>query len=151
MRNRHLTSWGVKGLIRPLCYLKSPVTWHTWGWGKESRQGGGGGLILFVPQRAAQPTRRWEKKRTLVVCSPLAQPSVHTVPDTCTSPSELGFPVMGSTAGLVCRETLLVGGKVTAQQSEGWEGAGWIWGHFLKIDLKAGSFIPTNTYIVFFR
>lgn len=37
-------------------------------------------------------------------------PSVHLVPDTCTSLSELGFPVIGGNAGLACRETLGRGG-----------------------------------------
>lgn len=47
--------------------LKSLSEWShdTRRWGKEA-------LILFLLQWAAQPTRRWEKKCTLVVCSPLA-------------------------------------------------------------------------------
>lgn len=54
---------------------------------------------------AAQPTRRWEKKHTLVVCWPLA-PAI--CPYTCTSLSEPAWLVTGGHTRPACGETLVV-------------------------------------------
>lgn len=78
-------------------------------WGKERRGGG-----LSCSCRNGLPSQPEDEKRSapLLFVRLWPLPSVRLVPDTCTSLSELGFPVIRGNTGLVCRETPGRGGEV---------------------------------------